>query len=127
LAAADQLAQEQLKARIPQALGRLKLESHRERFERLVAKVEGRFGTGVIDKGMPSDLIAALRDFRGKVAHGHYEPKDETEYQRFIKSIFAVETLCFLLTCFDLPMTNEGVGRMKNSTLVEQYRHFRIE
>lgn len=66
LYAADELGQDRLRARIPQALDRLKLESYRERFDRLVKRLADRFGAGVADKGMPGHLIAALRDFRGQ-------------------------------------------------------------
>lgn len=126
LQAADKLHQDQLKERIPGALNGLKFESHRQRFERLVQKATERFGPDVTDKDMPIHLIAALRDFRGKVAHGHYEPKDDIEYQRFINSIFAVETLCLLLTCVDMPMTEGGFDRIKRNPLVEQYRNFKL-
>ena len=126
LHAADELGQNRLRARIPQALKRLTLESHRERFERLVAKVADRFGPHVVHKDMPDHLIAALRDFRGKVAHGHYEPKDDAESEAFARSIFAVEALCLMLTCFDMPMTKDGLDRIKHNRLVEQYRSFNI-
>jgi len=126
LQAADELGQDQLKARIPQAIERLTLESHRERFERLVAQVSDRFGLRVVDKDMPGHLIAALRDFRGKVAHGHYEPKDDAESEAFTRSIFAVEAFCLLLTCFDMPMTEDGLDRIKRNPLVEHYRLFNL-
>ncbi len=126
LQAADALDQDRLKARIPQALERLTLESHRERFERLVARVADTFGPGVVHNDMPDHLIAALRDFRGKVAHGHYEPKDDAESEAFAQSIFAVEALCLLLTCFDLPMTKNGLDRIKRNPFVEHYRLFSL-
>ena len=126
LQAADELGQDRLKARIPQALERLALESHRERFERLVAQVADRFGPRVVHKNMPDHLIAALRDFRGKVAHGHYEPKDDAESEAFARSIFAVEALCLLLTCFDMPMTKDGLDRIKQNPLIEHYRLFSL-
>lgn len=124
LQAADELGQDRLKARIPQALERLMLESHRERFERLVAKISDRFGPGVFHEDMPDHLIAAVRDFRGKVAHGHYEPKDDAESEAFARSIFAVESLCLLLTWCDMPMTKDGLNRIKHNPLVEDYRLF---
>jgi hypothetical protein len=127
LDAADEQGQDLLKSRIPQAIARLKLESHRERFDRLVKNLAERYGSGVTDDDMSSHLIAALRDFRGKVAHGHYEPKDDNEYQRFIKATFAVESLCLLLTCFDMPLTDDGVRRIKLNPLVEHYRYSRID
>ncbi|GAA0640895.1 hypothetical protein GCM10009424_15160 [Sphingomonas ursincola] len=126
LQAADQLGQDRLKARIPQALERLTLESHRERFERLVTKIADRFGPGVVHKDMPDHLIAALRDFRGKVAHGHYEPQDDAESEAFARSIFAVEALCLLLTCFDMPMTANGLEWIRDNPLVEHYRLFSL-
>lgn len=127
LQAADELGQDRLKARIPQALERLTLESHRERFERLIARVADRFGPRVVHKDMPDHLIAAIRDFRGKVAHGHYEPKDDAESESFARSIFAVEALCLLLTCFDMPMTKDGLDRIKHHPLVEHYRLFTVK
>ena len=64
--------------------------------------------------------------FRGKVAHGHYEPKDDPESESFARSIFAVEALCLLLTCFDMPMTKDGLDRIKHNPLVEHYRLFSL-
>jgi len=126
LETASRLGQEKLKARISQSLSRLSLESHRERFDRLVNQLIERFGAGAVDSEITDYLIAALRDFRGKVAHGHYEPKDDNEYQRFIKAIFGVEALCLLLTCLKLPMTADAVRRIKSHPLVENYRLFHL-
>lgn len=126
LEAARKFGQEQLKARISQALSRLSLESHRGRFDRLVNQLAERFGSGAVDSEMTDYLIAALRDFRGKVAHGHYEPKDEGEYHRFIKAIFAVEALCLLLTSLELPMTADAIRRIQSHPLMEHYHHFHI-
>lgn len=123
---ARKLGQEQLKGRLSQALIRLSFESHRERFNRLANRLIERFGVGAVDKEITEHLIAALRDFRGKIAHGHYEPKSDKEYQRFIKAIFAVEALCLLLTCLELPMTSAAIDRIKSHPLVEHYRLFPI-
>ncbi len=123
---AAKLGYQGLMARIPQSLTRLKFESHRERFDRLLTKITERFGSGVTDNQMTSHLIAALREFRGKVAHGHYEPKDDEEYQRFIKAIYSIEAICVLLTSFDLPMTDDGLRRIKMHPLIERYRLFHV-
>lgn len=114
---------EALDQRIGPALSRLKMESHKQRFSRLVKHLNERFSIGFPDEKMTSHLIAAARDFRGKVAHGHFEPKDEQEDLNFFQAILAVEALCFLMTVSDLPITKDGVERLKYHPAVENYRH----
>lgn len=115
---------EALDQRIGPALSRLKMESHKQRFNRLVKHLNERFNIGFLDEKMTSHLIAAARDFRGKVAHGHFEPKDEQEHLNFIKAILAVEAFCFLMTVSDLPITKGGVERLKYHPAIESYRHY---
>ncbi len=66
--------------------------------------------------------MKAMR-FRGKVAHGAFEPVDDAEYLAFTRSVYAIEALCYLLTIKDLPMTDEGAKRALGIQIVANYRY----
>lgn len=102
--------------------GQLKKESNAERFARLHTEICARYG----DKALPPDVIPHLlkaMQYRGHVAHGHYEPEDETDYQAFAKSVYAMEAICYLLTIRDLPISDEGARRAAGQKIVANYRH----
>ena len=83
----------------------------RDRFARLVSSVQARFdGANLLDSMI--DNLGNARDFRGRVAHGHFAARDENEWRRFDKATLALEALCFLLTARDLPMTDAGRRRI---------------
>ena len=60
-------------------------------------------------------------DFRGKSAHGHFSPSDESEFRAFVKSICAMEALCFLLTAYDLPIHAAGIKRAHFHPFISDY------
>ena len=68
----------------------------RDRFARLVGSVQVHFGENDLFDGMIGHLENA-RAFRGRVAHGHFAPRDESEWRRFNKATLAMEAPCFLL------------------------------
>ncbi len=101
----------------------LKTESHAVRFERLRGAVCARFG----DNALPADALPSLMramEFRGKVAHGAFEPIDDREFPAFAKSVYAMEALCYLLTIKDLPMTEDGATRALGIEIVANCRRF---
>jgi hypothetical protein len=125
-AAATQNAQEigyesAICERIASAIKWVKAETSEERFRRLVARVEGKFGKGVLPENAVAHLKRAIQ-FRGKTAHGHFKPASEEEFAAFSKSTRAMEALCYLLTALDLPISSEGLARVGSNPVVSDYR-----
>jgi hypothetical protein len=60
--------------------------------------------------------------FRGKSAHGHFNPESEAEFRAFSKSTRAMEALCYLLTALDLPIGEEGLKRIGSNSVLRDYR-----
>ncbi len=107
--------------RIRGALRRIGEETMRDRFARLVGSARAQFGGDDLFDGM-IDHLENARNFRGRVAHGHFAPRDESEWRRFNKATLAMEALCFLLTARDLPMTDAGRQRIRSHPVLEGYR-----
>ncbi len=107
--------------RIASAVSRIKAESAEQRFTRLVNIVEGRFGKGVLDENIVSHLRRAIQ-FRGRIAHGHFNPKSDAEFTAFSKSIHAIEALCYLLIAVTLPISEAGRHRTGANPIVQDYR-----
>jgi hypothetical protein len=109
-----------LRERIASAVKRVRSESAEEQFTRLVTDIERKFGRGI----MPNNAVLHLRraiSFRGKTAHGHFDPEGEKEYRAFSKSTRAMEALCYLLTALELPISAEGIHRVKSNPVVRDY------
>lgn len=122
-AEADRLGHGGFKERIAGVIrGRLKTETNAGRFERLRQAVTARFGVNVLDAGATGHLLRAMQ-FRGRVAHGHFSPRDDSEYQAFVKATYAMEALCYLLTIKNLPMTEEGANRAIGRDIASNYRY----
>lgn len=119
---AEELGHSQLIGRISGAIKRVRAESVEETFARLVAMVEARFGRGVLGEDSVPHLKRAVR-FRGKVAHGHFVPKDEAEFRSLSKSTLGMEALCYLLSAYDLPISNDGISRIGMNPIVRDYRN----
>jgi hypothetical protein len=122
-AEADRLGHTGYRQRIAGVIrGQLKTETNGERFERLEKSIATRLGGTALGSNVVPFLLQAMR-FRGKVAHGHFDPKDDDEYKTFVKSVYAMEALCYLLTIKDLPMTDEGAKRALGRDIASNYRH----
>lgn len=120
-AEAERLGHKDYKDRIAGVIrGQLKTESNAERFERLRKLVCARFDKTILNPDILPHLMAATQ-FRGRVAHGVFEPVDEAEFQAFMKAVHAMEALCFLLTIRELPMTKKGAQRAAGHTFVQSY------
>lgn len=101
--------------------GQLKKESNAERFARLRNAIADRYG----DKVLPDTVIPHLKtamEYRGRIAHGHFEPDDEADYQAFAKSVYAMEALCYLLTIKDLPISEEGAKRAAGQQIARNFQ-----
>lgn len=109
-----------IRERIASAIKRVKSESADERFLRLVTMIDKRFGKNILPKNFISHLKPANK-FRGKVAHKYFSPATDKEFNAFIKTMLALEALCFLLTALDLPISEEGKGRLRHNPLVRDY------
>jgi hypothetical protein len=107
--------------RIRGSLRVLRFESHRDRFTRLIKSIRHRLGTNIVDDLIVEHLMRATM-FRGKVAHGIFEPKDEAERLDFIRATAALECFNYLLMVRDLPVSETGVERVRSSKLVSEYR-----
>ncbi|MBI1218155.1 MAG: hypothetical protein GC186_06360 [Rhodobacteraceae bacterium] len=105
--------------RVRGALTRIGEETVRNRFLRLIGSVQARFGVEHLLEMI--DHLENARRFRGRVAHGHFAARDESETRRFNKAILAVESLCFLLTARDLPMTEASRGRIWSHPVLETF------
>jgi hypothetical protein len=110
------------KARIAGVIrGQLKKESNGERFARLHKSICDKFGNDALKENVIPYLLRAMQ-FRGRVAHGDFEPDSEADYQFFAKSVYAMEALCYLLTVRDLPMSGEGTQRATAQQIVANFR-----
>lgn len=113
---------ETIQKRIENAIGFIRVEISEERFTRLVGTVKERFGENILPTNVVDHLTRAIR-FRGRAAHGHFEPDNDTEFQAFYKSMRAMEALCLLLTVRDLPISDQGREQISSHPLVEGYLH----
>lgn len=110
-----------IRRRVAGAIKWIKAETAEEQFWRLVKLVQEKFGPDCLPDSAVPHLKQAIA-FRGKTAHGHFEPKDEAEFRAFLKSITALEALCMLLMAFDLPINTEGIARMRFNPVIRDYR-----
>jgi ApeA N-terminal domain 1 len=117
----SELGYRTIKNRITGALKSIKTESNEDKFSRLLNAVKQKFGPSIVDDWIITHLKRAL-DFRGKSAHGHFSPADESEFRVFVKSVCAMEALCFLLTACDLPITVAGVERAHSHPFIRDCR-----
>jgi len=111
----------QLKERIKGAIRRIKEETAEDRFRRLLSTVERRFGANIFLETAIVDLKRALA-FRGRCAHGHFNPESDQEFRDFSRSTGAMEALCYMLTALDLPLSAEGLDRIRRNPVVQDYR-----
>jgi hypothetical protein len=121
-AKASELGYDNIEKRIRGSLAVLKTESHDQRFVRLISETAAVFGNEIV----PEDLIDFLKKavgFRGKAAHGHFEPDSEEEFQDFSRATYALECLSYLLMLKDLPINPEGIKRVRRSRPVQTFRH----
>jgi hypothetical protein len=100
--------------------GHLKKESNGERFARLHKSICDKFGDDALKENVIPYLLQAMQ-FRGRVAHGDFEPYNEADYRSFAKSVYAMEALCYLLTIRDLPMSSEGACRATTQQIVANF------
>jgi hypothetical protein len=114
-----------IRKRIAGAMKWLKVESAEERFTRLVTMIEKKFGKGILPQSAVADLKRAIQ-FRGRTAHGHFEPESDAEFRAFSKSTRAMEALCYLLTALELPIPKTGIKRIKSNPLVQDYLLLRL-
>jgi hypothetical protein len=110
-----------IRKRIAGAIKGIKVESAEERFRRLVDLIEKKFGKGLLGERSIEHLKHAIQ-FRGRTAHGHFNPGSEAESRAFFKSTLAMEAFCYLLTAADLPISEEGIRRIGFNPLVQDYR-----
>ncbi len=110
-----------IRERIAGAIKRVKAESAEERFTRLVAIIEKKFGKGILAKDAVGHLRRAIQ-FRGRIAHSHFNPESDAEFRAFSKSTRAMEAFCYLLTALDLPISETGMKRIGSNPLVRDYR-----
>lgn len=118
---ARELGYNPLCGRIQGELKKIGSESRRLQLERLVNTVTVKFGEGILRNSVIYDLQNAI-SFRGKSAHGHIDVSDENEFRDFARAVCAMEALCYLLTALDLPISNEGIQRVRDNPLVRDYR-----
>ena len=101
----------------------LKKESNSERFTRLHHSICHKFGNDALEPDIITNLLRAMQ-FRGRIAHGDFEPDNEAEYRSFARSVYVMEAMCYLLTIRDLPMSLEGIQRAKGQQIVANFRQF---
>lgn len=123
-AEAENRGHKDYKARIAGVIrGQLKKESNGERFARLHKSICHKFGNDALEENVIAYLLRAMQ-FRGRVAHGDFEPDNEADHQSFAKSVYAMEALCYLLTIRDLPMSGEGARRATRQQIIANFRQF---
>lgn len=110
-----------LEGRIVSALRYLRYESNRDRFARLIRKVNRRFPDSPLDEGAVAHLLRA-QELRGTVAHGLFEV-DKGNALELQCALTSMECLAYLLMIEGLPLSRAGRGRATSSRLVRDYRH----
>lgn len=112
----------EIRKRIAGTIRLIKAESTRDRLSRLVMMIGNRFGKNILPTNAVSHLRQAMQEFRGKAAHGNFILETEEEHLAFDRSTLALEALCYLLTALELPISDEGIERMRYNPLVRDYR-----
>lgn len=107
--------------RVAGAIRWIRAETAEQQFTRLVGSVERKFGKGVLPDEAVEHLKRAI-NFRGKSAHGHFNPESDAQFRAFSKSTRAMESLCYLLTALDLPISEEGLTRVGSNPVLRDYR-----
>jgi hypothetical protein len=107
--------------RIAGAIRWIRAETAEQQFKRLIGTVEAKFGNEILPPEAVDHLKRAI-NFRGKSAHGHFNPGSDAEFRAFSKSTRAVEALCYLLTALELPISNEGLQRVRSNPVLRDYR-----
>ncbi|QOZ23631.1 hypothetical protein [Bradyrhizobium sp. CCBAU 51753] len=107
--------------RIAGAIRWIRAETAEQQFKRLVGMVEARFGKGVLQDEAVDHLKRAI-SFRGKSAHGHFNPESDAQFRAFSKSTRAMEALCYLLTTLELPIAEEEIARVGSNPVLRDYR-----
>ncbi len=107
--------------RVAGAIRWIRAETADQQFRRLIGSVEVRFGSGIMPKEAVKHLKRAI-NFRGKSAHGHFNPESDAEFRAFSKSTRAMEALCYLLTALELPIPEQALSRVGSNPVIEQYR-----
>ncbi|WP_271591823.1 hypothetical protein [Bradyrhizobium sp. CCBAU 65884] len=107
--------------RVAGAIRWIRAETAEQQFKRLVGTVEARFGKGVMPKEAVEHLKRAI-NFRGKSAHGHFNPESDAQFRAFSKSTRAMESLCYLLTALELPIPEQGLSRVGANPVLRDYR-----
>lgn len=120
-ARASELGYGDLAGRIAGSIKNLRMESHDARFGRLVAKIRAKFGQKIVYDDMVTRLRKAI-EFRGRVAHGHFEATDEAELREFMHCTCALECFCYLMTLLEMPINEEGRRRISGNAFVDEYR-----
>ncbi|UPJ49595.1 hypothetical protein IVB30_42995 [Bradyrhizobium sp. 200] len=120
-AKAQELGHGAIGERIAGAIRWIRAETAEQQFKRLVGVVEARFGKGVLPDEAVEHLKRAI-SFRGKSAHGHFNPESDAQFRAFSKSTRAMEALCYLLTALELPIPEEGIPRVGANPVLRDYR-----
>jgi hypothetical protein len=107
--------------RIAGAIRWIRAETAEQQFKRLIGTVEAKFGIGVLPPEAVDHLKRAI-SFRGKSAHGHFNPESDAEFRAFSKSTQAMEALCYLLTALELPIGEDGLNRIGSNSVLRDYR-----
>src|SRR5882757_56345 len=107
--------------RIAGAIRWIRAETAEQQFKRLIGTVERKFGRGILPDEAVEHLKRAI-NFRGKSAHGHFNPESDAEFRAFSKSTRAMEALCYLLTTLELPISEEGLTRVGSNPVLRDYR-----
>jgi hypothetical protein len=106
--------------RVAGSLKAIRTESHEHRFSRLVRLVRQRFGYSILPENVVLHLHRAI-EFRGRAAHGHFNPADRAERRAFSKAIHAMEAFCYLLTALELPIHEAGLKRVQHNPVIRDY------
>ncbi len=109
-----------LENRIVGALRTIRTEANEARFARLISLVTTRFGGKVLKADVVEHLNQAVA-FRGRCAHRNFVPADDQEQLNFMRSVRALEALCYLLVALDLPIGRDGIGRIRRNKFVSDY------
>jgi hypothetical protein len=98
--------------RIINIVGILGNEKSVARFDRLIKVLRDRFGNSLVPDWL-FDACERAVNFRGAAIHGSLAHEEETS-MNFLKSVFAVEYVSFLLMIKDLPLSDVAETRFKD-------------
>jgi hypothetical protein len=117
---AAELGHDNIHHRILGALRNISSETRKDKIDRLIAMMRGRFGQSILPDDIFEDIAQADK-LRNKAAHGHLSGESDEEFKQLSTSVYAMEAFCLLAIFLDMPLKKDGHWRLTSHPTLEQY------